>query len=1462
LVLLGGLVAGGGFLAYWYFRPRLAAMADKTESADAEEAPLPEGLALKPPALAADKVTVRLPASVADLCAGGGGRFLILHLPQPGQLAIFDVTEAKIVKYLPLAGDHPLLAASLDKLLVIYPDKNLMQRWSLLGFEREVTAPLPIEGKVSRAALGSASQGPLILYGPEVNELGGLPLHFVDIQTLKAIPVTMGEAQGGPLGFLVGNPQMPPFLSASADGKILGLWNPAGPGGVGCVILDGRRLNTYYDHQVAGPAIPAANGQALYTGTGVYNPELKRMGGAAQSLTLPSVQGNYYLSIANPFGGGFPGQPANNRMPLTVHLAGDARPLATLDDLEGLDRSQPWGPNATSLPLDKRIAFIPEAKLIITLPPTADQLYLRRFDLDEALEKSGIDYLVVTSQPPARFTPGKTLSYRLAVKSKKGGIKYKLEAAPEGMTLSPSGQVHWSVPLDFNAPEVDVIITIGDATGQEVFHTFKLRQPDRAIAVNDKPAPPKAPPAAAPPPADAPPPVVAPGQANPAMPEIFLPFVDGRPAQPLQPRRNPGALAKGAPLVRPATAVLPIKAAPLEDTTKVQLPSAVQNVCIGGGGRFIILHLAREHKLAIFDANEARVVKYLPLTEDRILFAAGMDKLLVVLPDKNVVQRWSLITFEREVAAPLPVQGNVTAIGMGSATNGPLLLSGPDPQGGAPQGGLIFLDVPSLKEVAVDRIEPGDPQAQAGFGGWGAVPDPIVSADGRVVVLGRQTWVLSGNRIKTYSLNAQVAHVLPGPDGRMLFTSEGLYTVEGKKIGGGEPGPFALPALQGNAYLSITNPNGQLPGQSAARPRAVVHLVGDGRPLVTLNSLKGLEPPDPFGRSGPALPLDRRVFFIPQAKLIVTIPRISDLLYLHHFDLDEALEKSGIDYLVVTSQPPAAAIRGKPYSYALAVKSRKGGVKYKLEAGPDGMAVSPDGKLTWDVPAAIKGTEVDVILTVSDASGQEVLHTFKIAINDKPDRADPAPRPEPGRPQRTEKPAPPPKPPGEKPIRPAAQVPLPKQFEIKPAPLVGDTETCTLPCAIDDVVIGGGGRFLILSLPKERKLAVFDVNVAKVVKYLPVPETPVRFAAGMDKLLVAIPSKGLLQRWDLATLQREVTSAVPVPGTVQGLSMGCASAGPLYLLSVTEGPFGRFDGHFLDPRTLKSIDYRQEDGPDKGRFGGSNNIRASADGTVFAWGASNGAGCIMLNGKTAKTYTGSSSTFLAWPAADGRYVYTAIAVMTPEMREVFKPTNPGNVITMPLVPSPQGPFYLWIEDHDSQNMFRPGARGRAGAGDLHFFVEGQTRPFYTWKDFPGVFGQKVAFVDVNGLTAEKRYILLPRSRVLITIPQAEDRLVLHRFDVDALLEKSGVDYLIVLSSPPRTAARGAAYRYPLEVKSRRGKVKYKVEAGPRDLTVSADGKVSWPVPADFEEKEVDVILTVSDASGQEVFHTFKITVAD
>ena len=249
----------------------------------------------------------------------------------------------------------------------------------------------------------------------------------------------------------------------------------------------------------------------------------------------------------------------------------------------------------------------------------------------------------MASRPPAAV-PGKAFDYPIAVKSKKGGVKYKLDAGPDGMAISPTGRVTWDVPADF-AVEVSVIVTVSDATGQEVFHTFKLTPGGVQVVAT---------PAAAPPPDQ---PRRAPRRFEAAKPD--------RPARPA---------ADG--IVRPPAAVVPIKPTEAADGAVVPLPASADAVCVGGGGRFVILRLPATRQLAVFDATAGKVAKYLPLAEDGALFAAGMTKLFVLNPTANVIQRWSLLTFEKETTVASPVGGTPKRLLMGHASDGPLYVAG------------------------------------------------------------------------------------------------------------------------------------------------------------------------------------------------------------------------------------------------------------------------------------------------------------------------------------------------------------------------------------------------------------------------------------------------------------------------------------------------------------------------------------------------------------------------------------------------------------------------------------------------------------------------------------------------------------------------------------------------------------------------------------------------------------------
>jgi hypothetical protein len=457
-------------------------------------------------------------------------------------------------------------------------------------------------------------------------------------------------------------------------------------------------------------------------------------------------------------------------------------------------------------------------------------------------------------------------------------------------------------------------------------------------------------------------------------PQVDLPARGG----PLPPQRRPQPPLAGDPLPPPRPG--PVNRPPrlAADQIEKMLPSTIADVAVGGGGRYLILHLPQERKLAVFDVSEAKIKGYVSAAGSSVKFAAGREKLLVALGGENVIQSWNLATLQREATAPLPVQFKISLIAMGSNSDGPLLVASAD---GIWRAELFFMDIMTLKKLPIERTGDSHIHIMEGDG-------VRASADGRVfgmwsVFMGIRTLVLEGKEARGYHENGLVGHIVPGPDGKVIYTAKGRYNNHIKPLGvRSSDGPYCLPAVQGDYSLTVkaNPPRGR---DKSVSGTLTVHVAGDERLLITLPemdlpaSLHGQAP------NSQTLPADKRIYFIPAAELIVIIPDSSDRLVLQHFDVMQALEKSGIDYLFVVSQAPVKAKKGATYRYSLAVKSKQGGVKYRVESGPQDMKISDTGLITWDVPRSASETELDVLLSISDKSGQEIFHKFSILPSDQ-----------------------------------------------------------------------------------------------------------------------------------------------------------------------------------------------------------------------------------------------------------------------------------------------------------------------------------------------------------------------------------------------------------------------------------------------------------------------------------------------
>jgi hypothetical protein len=328
-------------------------------------------------------------------------------------------------------------------------------------------------------------------------------------------------------------------------------------------------------------------------------------------------------------------------------------------------------------------------------------------------------------------------------------------------------------------------------------------------------------------------------------------------------------------LVQPAGGKRPI--APADMTSphvEVALPGQVRDVCVGGGGRFLIFHCPNVRKLAVFDTSALKVVKSITLGADEVLFAAGMNKVIVVYPTEKQVVRYDLVSFAPDLDAPLTAPQKPTDAAMGSATDGPLILGGVPSQGNASRMSLMFIDADTLAEVPIEKAD-GDFKVT-----FGAAAHLRVSADGRTLSAwydqlqpsGIQIARLDGNTIAGSYRAESVGHVTPGPDGQTLFTEKGMFSAKAEPVARRE---MSIPAVHGSWFVTLAD-------AAAGAKKVDLWESGKNAPIASFDNLPGFDGKrDPFERDNPNLAIDKRLLLVPDARILVVLPPAADKLHVY-----------------------------------------------------------------------------------------------------------------------------------------------------------------------------------------------------------------------------------------------------------------------------------------------------------------------------------------------------------------------------------------------------------------------------------------------------------------------------------------------------------------------------------------------------------------------------------------------------
>ncbi len=922
-----------------------------------------------------------------------------------------------------------------------------------------------------------------------------------------------------------------------------------------------------------------------------------------------------------------------------------------------------------------------------------------------------------------------------------------------------------------------------------------------------------------------PPPVVVspPPQATPATPQAAA-IAASAPAiptsNPPDASTKPATVPAGSSSPQPDATPPPRAARPQEIVT---LPAPLRRLAVGGSGRYVISFLPSSRQVAILDVAAKQIVKSIPVDDSDVLVAAGETKLVILQRGNGIISRFDLESFEREMTVACEPY---KALAMGSSSEGSLLALGAN---------VVILDLQSLKPTGMPAGVP-----------HGLDNNLLASANGKVFTGWRDQSSPSGltileivsGTIKPSYEHVSYGPVLPSPDGRVIYTAGGKYGPDGKRLAGASSvngQNLALPAVTGSFSISLLSAD-PASGRISTPTRLRVHCQNDELPILTATDVVLPDiPQNTLPGNTPTLPLHQRLLWLPNLDTFLTIPSSLDKFVIQHFNLQEELDKGGTDYLFVSSMPPTSVPRGQALSYQMDVLSKNGDVKYSLETGPPGMAISSSGLLSWQAVSDYASNEAIALVNIRDKSGQTISHTVKLSVvapsNDVAVATQPAPK----------------KPPVKTGV--ALQQKPPAPTEKRPssgatasaAPAAATPRvrtTVPLPGGMQRPVIGGSGKYLITFIPDRKQVAVLDVEAKTISKLIPIDDTDVLIAAGETMFVVLQRSNGVISRYKLPTFERELTVACE---SYKSIALGSSSDGPLLTAGTTVG--------VLDLQTLKPAAIT-------GDLTNANTVIAASNGKTFGCWNEGGAwsqAVLELEGthfrKTMCPPQGFATSIRFSP--DGRLVYSGYGRFS---RDQPLGSQQGGYATRVLIPGATGPFYL------SLVLAEIAGSQETGPTRLTIHCQNEGSPLFTATDvtLPEI-PQNTHPAHVNTLALERRLFLLPAADALVTVPQSLDQFVIHKFNMKEELDRSGTDYFFVTTIPPNRFTRGQKLSYPIDVMSKNGNPQFKLESSPPGMTVSSAGLVDWDVPSDFSDREAIALVNIRDDSGQELAHTIKLT---
>ncbi|MCA9247252.1 MAG: hypothetical protein KDA42_09065 [Planctomycetales bacterium] len=399
----------------------------------------------------------------------------------------------------------------------------------------------------------------------------------------------------------------------------------------------------------------------------------------------------------------------------------------------------------------------------------------------------------------------------------------------------------------------------------------------------------------------------------------------------------------------------------------------------------------------------------------------------------------------------------------------------------------------------------------------------------------------------------------------------------------------------------------------------------------------------------------------------------------------------------------------------------------------------------------------------------------------------------------------------------------------------------------------GKGRYLALHFESQSNVTVYDLVHGEICFEVPQVAKGDLLAGSADKIVVISPSKRMLRRWDLSSGERDATKLLSGADVPLESLMGCSGSGPLLLIGPNRSTF-------IDLATLEPLEVMGPGIGGRGRYGL----------------------CVMVSA--------AGQTFGAIPTGYGPVGYEAMHLVGSTVERVrfggtsnairwAQPTGGGHLLLQPggavvdryghavpakwlegaaLIPTPDERFFVAVRvdqrDHENRAVARlevcTTADCRVLLGEVGF-EELVPKQINSWHDI----------VAALRMGHEWRVVYAAEWNRLVTLPSDNRRVLIRPFSLRKKLRELPDGFLYVDSLPPLSTPRGEMLDYRIVPHSSHGGARATLADGPGVARIRKN-RLQWRVPDDFAEPSVRFLVSVTDSSEREIFHSFEVQVID